>query len=131
MLNPNQLMIIFYVADLEAAKNFYEMLLNVTPALDDPGMVEFPLTESTSLGLMPIAGIESLLAGEKVAKEGALKAELYCFVDDPARYLQQAEALGGRLLSPPEFKSWGDKVGYCADLDGHVLAFAARGCAEG
>lgn len=102
MFNPNRLMIIFYVKDLEASRSFYEMLFNVSPTIDDPGMLEFPLTESTSLGLMPIVAIESLLEGKRVASEG-IKAELYCFVDDPSRYLQQAQALGGSILRQPEF----------------------------
>lgn len=130
MLYMDSMNIVLYVQDLERSKNFYELLLNVASA-DEPGNTEFPLTESTNLSLVPIEGLQRFLPQEHFAPAAALKAELYLFVDDPSRYLQQAEALGGRIVAQPEFKPWGHKVGYCVDPDGYMLAFASKCCVEG
>lgn len=141
MILADDMMTILYVEDLSLSRDFYEMLLNLSPTLVTEGMVEFPITESSRLGLMPRGGIEALLdpvkvcppvnASEDVLNKISIRGELYLYVDDPARYLQQAQALGARILSEPSFRNWGDKVGYCVDPDGYVLAFASRGCVEG
>ncbi len=52
------------------------------------------------------------------------KAELYLMVDSAALYLERAISSGATLLLDVEPRDWGDKVGYCFDPDGHVLAFA-------
>ena len=31
---------------------------------------------------------------------------------------------GASLISPLQYRDWGDNVGYLLDLDGHVIAFA-------
>lgn len=130
MISLDSVNLVFYVSDLERARGFYEVLLNVAPQ-EEGSSSEFALTESTNLSLVPMAGISKFLPEERFAPSGTLKAELYLFVDDPHRYLQQAEALGGRIVAWPEFKPWGHKVGYCVDLDGYMLAFASKSCAEG
>ena len=38
----------------------------------------------------------------------------------------RALAAGARELSAPAPRGWGERVGYCQDPDGHVLAFAQR-----
>jgi len=118
---------ILYVADQAAAAAFYRTVLASSPRLDVPGMTEFELGESCSLGLMPEAGIVRLL-GEKLpdptAARGVPRAELYLIVDEPGQYHARALAAGADEMSPLSLRGWGDEVAYSLDPDGHVLAFA-------
>lgn len=119
--------LILYVADQARAADFYRQVLAAAPRLDVAGMTEFALPGGAVLGLMPEAGIKRLLGDmivDPATAGGAPRAELYLTVRDAAAHLARAVAAGGRLLSAMEHRGWGDDAGYCADLDGHVLAFA-------
>lgn len=122
-------MFIFYVADQQRSRDFYRQVLGREPALDVPGMTEFKLTETASLGLMPEDGIARIL-GEAVPHprdgSGVPRAELYLPVDDPAERLAALVAAGGREVSPAAARAWGDLVAYGSDPDGHVIAFARK-----
>jgi catechol 2,3-dioxygenase-like lactoylglutathione lyase family enzyme len=120
---------ILYVRDQAAACGFWKAVLGVPPALDVPGMTEFALGPQSVLGLMPEAGIRSLLGPalpDPAAARGIPRAELYLVVADPAAYHARARAAGATELSPLTRRSWGDDAAYCLDPDGHVVAFAAR-----
>lgn len=120
---------ILYVRDQEASTRFYQKILGQAPTLNVPGMTEFQLLDGCILGLMPEHGIKRLL-GEAIEHpekaKGVPRAELYLIVSEPGKCIARAENAGGRLLSPLEERNWGDKAGYIADLDGHVVAFASR-----
>jgi catechol 2,3-dioxygenase-like lactoylglutathione lyase family enzyme len=121
--------LILYVRDQAAARTFWEGVLGEPPALDVPGMTEFALGTQAVLGLMPEAGIRSLLGPslpDPAAARGIPRAELYLVVADPAAYHARAQAAGAAELSPLTRRSWGDDAAYCLDPDGHVVAFAAR-----
>jgi catechol 2,3-dioxygenase-like lactoylglutathione lyase family enzyme len=121
--------IIFYVRDQAAARRFWERVLAAPPALDVPGMTEFALGTQAVLGLMPEAGIRSLLGPslpDPAIAHGIPRAELYLVVADPAAYHTRAQAAGATELSPLTRRSWGDDAAYCLDPDGHVVAFAGR-----
>lgn len=120
---------ILYVRDQRRSATFYAATLACSPALDVPGMTEFPLGDGATLGLMPEAGIRRLLGEalpDPAAANGAPRAELYIRVDDPAGFHSRALAAGARELSPLSARSWGDAAAYSLDPDGHVLAFAKR-----
>ena len=120
---------IFYVQDQARSTHFYAQVLAQTPSLDVPGMAEFVLADGCVLGLMPIAGINRLM-GDKIKDPslalGIPRAEIYLYVPDPAAYVERAKSAGATLLSELEQRDWGDLAGYCADPDGHVIAFACR-----
>lgn len=122
-------MFILYVADQGKSRAFYQNVLGRAPVLDVPGMTEFRLSENASLGLMPEEGMAKLL-GDAVphpAKgSGIPRCELYLFVADPNASYQRLVTAGGKGISPPEKRPWGDLVAYGTDLDGHVLAFAKK-----
>lgn len=121
--------LIFFVRDQEVSARFYAAVLAREPELDVPGMTEFRLADGAVLGLMPRAGVRRLLGAaiaDPARAEDVPRAELYVVVDDPAAYQRRALAAGARELSPPQPRDWGHLAGYCADPDGHVLAFAAR-----
>jgi catechol 2,3-dioxygenase-like lactoylglutathione lyase family enzyme len=117
---------IFYVRDQSASTAFFRLVLARAPTLEVPGMTEFELGPGAVLGLMPEAGIVRLLGAsvDPGRAGGAPRAELYVLVDDPAAYHVRALAAGGRELSALAVRDWGHEAAYCADPDGHVLAFA-------
>ena len=93
MIGPVQF--IFYVGDQAAATAFWQAVLDCPPAFDVPGMTEFALGPQVVLGLMPEAGIRSLLGPElpdPAAARGIPRAELYLVVDDAAAYHARAQA---------------------------------------
>lgn len=113
---------VLYVADTDRARAFYHAVLNTEPTLDVPGMTEFDVGGAT-LGLMPRADIETLLAGQ-IHTDGGQRCELYLRRTDAAAALERATANGGRLLDAIRHRPWGEQVGYVLDPDGHVLALA-------
>jgi predicted enzyme related to lactoylglutathione lyase len=118
---------IIYVADQQASRLFYHAVLGCAPRLDVPGMTEFDLNAGAVLGLMPAAGIKRLLGTaipDPQSAHGIPRCELYLPADDPQAMLDRVVAAGGRVLSPPALRNWGEIVAYAADPDGHVLAFS-------
>ena len=122
-----EILFIIYVKDQEESKLFYERLFQLAPTLDVPGMTEFQLNESVRLGIMPEDGMEKIL-GEKMPHpnkgSGIPRCELYIPVQTPQDYLERGIKLGASSISSLQLRNWGDEVGYIADGDGHVIAFA-------
>ena len=118
---------IIYVQDQARSRAFYETILDTKPVLDVPGMTEFSLTDTSSLGIMTEQGIAGLL-GDEVPHprtgNGIPRCELYLLVTDPAEHYDRLQTAGGKPISPPEPRSWGDLTAYGADPDGHIVAFA-------
>lgn len=120
---------IIYVRDQKASCLFYKTILGQEPVLDVPGMTEFRLSSESVLGLMPEKGIKRLLGDtikDPESTNGAARAELYLTVASPEASLEKALMAGAKLLSKVEARNWGDRAGYVADLDGHVIAFASK-----
>ncbi|MBI4930390.1 MAG: VOC family protein [Bacteroidetes bacterium] len=120
-------MIILYVANQESSRDFYSTVLQQQPSLDVPGMTEFFLADNLKLGLMPEKGIAKILVpftphpelGNRIPR-----CELYLFVENPEEALARAVKAGAKEISKAEARDWGDLVAYCADPDGHIIAFA-------
>lgn len=121
-----QNMTILYVSDQEVAKQFYQTVLDMEPILHVPGMTEFKLLDNSFLGLMPLSGINKLLGSQyfPVPAQSTPRAELYLLTNQAEPYLARALSCGAQEILPLEMRDWGDRVGYCLDPDGHVLAFA-------
>lgn len=118
---------ILYVADQEKSKVFYEKLLAITPSLHVPGMTGFNLSANCKLGLMPENGIAKILSNKTPhpsSGNGIPRCELYLKVPNAIDYLKRGLTLGAKEISPFTQRDWGDKVGYLADFDGHIVAFA-------
>lgn len=113
--------LILYVADQARARDFYERVLGEPPTLDVPGMTEFDLGGAT-LGLMPGTDMAELLPGLSLGTGS--RCELYLRRGDAADALGRGVAAGALLLDGLRDRSWGDRVGYLLDPDGHVLALA-------
>lgn len=120
---------ILYVSDQAASTAFYQEILGKAPVLNVPGMTEFLLSEDCKLGLMPNHGIAKIIADRLPHPErgtGIPRSELYLYVDQAAERYQRAILAGAKAVSPVSVRDWGDRAGYVADRDGHVIAFAER-----
>ena len=116
---------ILYVADQTKSTAFYRALLGIEPSLNVPGMTEFCLLEGVKLGLMPAEGIARIITPalpHPSQAEGIPRCELYLRVRAAKDYMERALRLGGLAIDALKDRDWGDRVGYIADLDGHVVA---------
>jgi len=123
----NKVIFIIYVADQEKSKTFYQHIFQQQPLLDVPGMTEFAINEHTKFGIMPETGIAKILNNETPHPSkgsGIPRSEVYLYVDMPNQYYLRAIEYGANPISPLQIRNWGDEVAYCADLDGHIIAFA-------
>lgn len=121
--------IILYVANQEKSKQFYSTILKQLPSLDVLGMTEFALADNLKLGLMPDNGIAKIVTPtlpHPTSGNGIPRCELYLLVDDLETIYNTAVQAGAKEVSKITPRDWGDKVGYVADYDGHVIAFAER-----
>ena len=120
---------IIYVKNQARSKAFYEKLLQIKPVLDVPGMTEFELSANLKLGLMPEASMAKIISSKlphPKAGNGIPRCEIYLKVQDAGMYINRGIEAGGKLISPLQDRDWGDKVGYIADLDGHIIAIAEK-----
>lgn len=118
---------IFYVADQNRSREFYQKVLQAAPSLDVPGMTEFTLSAGCALGLMPESGIKKILLDktpDPVSGNGIPRCELYLRVKNVKESMDRALSAGGRLVSDMQPRDWGDTVGYIMDPDGHIIAFS-------
>lgn len=123
----NGALYILYVRDQEFSTRFYTAVLNQTPVLYVPGMTQYTISDTCQFGLMPEAGIKKLLGEalpDPARANGIPRNELYLMVDKAQPYLDRALQNGAKLISEISMRDWGQRVGYCLDIDGHVLAFA-------
>lgn len=119
---------ILYVSDQNRSSDFYEKVLRIKPSLDVPGMTEFLLAENCKLGIMPEKGIAKILSDKVPHPEkgnGIPRCELYLHVDNVEEYYMRAIKSGATAVSEAQKRDWGDIVGYVADFDGHIIAFAS------
>jgi predicted enzyme related to lactoylglutathione lyase len=124
----NSFIFIIYVNDQRISAKFYEAILGYPPSLDMPGMTEFDLSSGVRLGIMPNSGIKKILNDmpDPVLGTGIPRCEIYLTVDMPTGYLNRAIAAGAKWIADEKPHDWGDSVAYCADPDGHILAFAKK-----
>ncbi|HOS47968.1 MAG TPA: VOC family protein [Bacteroidia bacterium] len=121
--------VILYVHDEKLSAQFYTKLLRSQPDMIAPGMIEFNISNSLKLGLMPSIGIAKIitpLLPHPDEATGIPRCELYFIVADVDLEMNHAVNCGAKLVSESADRNWGDKVGYIADPDGHVIAFAQK-----
>lgn len=120
---------ILYVRNQQASAEFYQKLFRQKPDLHVPGMTEFNISDTCKIGLMPNNGIAKILEGKTPhpdSGDGIPRCELYFLVEDIQREFDNALACNAKLISPVLDRSWGDRVCYFADPDGHIIAFAGK-----
>lgn len=125
----NQLEFILYVSNQEKSTKFYETILQQNPSLDVSGMTEFTINEFVKIGLMPNEGIAKIITPilpHPTSGNGIPRCELYLQVENLETIFEEAKRAGAIEISPIALRDWGDTVGYVADFDGHVIAFATK-----
>ena len=118
---------ILYVANQAQSRDFYAYVLELEPVLDVPGITEFALAPQVKLGLMPESGIARLLqpaTPHPATGAGIPRCELYWLLPNAEGVFTRALQAGATMVSPFLPRDWGHTVGYAADADGHILAFA-------
>jgi len=118
---------IIYVADQGKSRDFYAKMLDIEPQLDVPGMTEFPIAGGAALGIMTEAGISRILGGKtkNPAKgSGIPRCEIYLRFHGAEVYFKRFCEAGGKVISEFERRSWGERVAYGEDPDGHIVAIA-------
>ena len=125
----NKIEIILYVADQQKSRDFYSKIFQKQPDLDVSGMTEFTLKNSLTLGLMPENGIAKILLNKTPHPKtgnGIPRCELYIFTDNIEEAYTIALKAGAKEISKIQDRDWNHTVGYLADPDGHIIAFASR-----
>ena len=120
---------ILYVSNQEKSTKFYETILRQNPSLNVPGMTEFFLNEFVKIGLMPNEGIAKIITPilpHPTSGNGIPRCELYLQVENLETIFEEAKRAGAIEISPIALRDWGDTVGYVADFDNHVIAFATK-----
>jgi uncharacterized glyoxalase superfamily protein PhnB len=128
-MNITRFEIILYVRHQQRSTEFYKEVLEQEPTLCVEGMTEFTLHPNLILGLMPEGGIATILQDKTPHPSlgsGIPRCELYIDCNNPEYYVQRCLHAGATLVSELQPRNWGDDVGYVADLDGHIIAFAQR-----
>lgn len=123
----NKTYFIIYVDNLDKTKMFYEILFEIKPIVDKPGMCEFELPNGLTLGIMPNSSLEILFGEDYIfneKKKSSPKFELYFQVDNPEEFHKKARQLGALELRKFEKMDWGDRAAYSINHDRHILAFA-------
>jgi len=57
---------------------------------------------------------------------GGPSGSIYLYVNDAHSVFNKAISAGAKPVSNCEDRDWGDRAGYCVDIDGHVIVFARR-----
>ncbi len=128
-MNIEMFEVILYVKNQQISREFYTKVLGMEPTLNVPGMTEFTIAENLKLGLMPedsIAGILTPKAPHPATGSGIPRCELYVYTDDIEKKYKKAVEAGAKEIRPIELRNWGDRAGYLADPDGHIIAFAEK-----
>ena len=78
---------------------------------------------------MPNEGIAKIITPilpHPTSGNGIPRCELYLQVENLETIFEEAKRAGAIEISPIALRDWGDTVGYVADFDNHVIAFATK-----
>ncbi len=119
-------LVILAVEQLPRSIAFYDRVLGWSQPIDTPVYAEFASPNGMRLGLYDRRSFGNNIGQVPAPVVGPVAtAEIYLYADDLEVILARARDAGARMLSPPSERPWGDRVGYVADPDGYVVAFAA------
>lgn len=118
-------LVIIAVEDLPRSLAFYRPVTTWTVPVETPVYAELLSPNGFRLGLYDRRGFGRNIkrVPEPIAGPVAT-TELYLFVDDIDASMRRACDSGASLLDDASDRPWGDRVGYVADPDGYVVAFA-------
>lgn len=127
MSDPRLALVILAVEDLPRSLAFYRDVTTWPVPIETPVYAELSSPNGFRLGLYDRQGFGRNIkrVPEPIAGPVAT-TELYLFVDDIDALMARARDAGAHVLDEPSDRPWGDRVGYVADPDGYVVAFARR-----
>ncbi len=121
---------ILYVADVAASLDFYERALGQTRSfVHESGQYGELATGDTALAFaaheLAASNVPAECGPAQRAAVGAPAFEV-CFVTDDVEsaYARALEA-GAAAVSEPQYKPWGQAVGYVRDPDGNLVEIAS------
>lgn len=117
-------LVVLACTDVARAKAFYAGVFGWPAIVDLPVYAELAVPTGLRVGLYARDGF-ARNTGESPAAPpaaGTTACELYLRVDDVGAALARLVAHGGRLLSAPAERPWGDEAAYVADPEGNVVA---------
>jgi predicted enzyme related to lactoylglutathione lyase len=117
---------IYAVRDLARSLRFYEQAFGWArnERIDYANYVELLPPDGGALGLYARDGFAGTVGAEpsEIPADRVPPAYVYVRVDDVDDAAARVEAAGGRPLSPPRVRSWGERAAWFADPDGNVVA---------
>ena len=117
---------VYAVRDLEQSLRFYEQAFGWprNDRVDYANYVELLPPDGGALGLYERGGFAGTVGAELAELPGDTVAPGYVYVrvDDVDDAAARVAAAGGRPLSPPRVRSWGERAAWFADPDGNVVA---------
>ena len=125
MSNTRLALVIIAVEDLQRSLAFYRRITQWPVPVDTPVYAELHSPNGFRLGLYDRRGFGRNInhVPEPIAGRVAT-TELYVLVDDVSAAMAGARDAGATVLDEARDRLWGDHVGYVADPDGYVVAFA-------
>ena len=78
---------------------------------------------------MPNSGIKKIIGNtmpDPASGSGIPRCELYLVNDNAEALFNHAVQCGAKVVDPFSMRSWGQQVGYIADPDGNIIAFAQQ-----
>lgn len=118
-------LVILAVEDLSRSSAFYRSLLGWPQPISTAVYAELASPNGMRLGLYDRRNFGNNLGEVPMAIAGPVAtSEIYLYADDLDAVWERARTAGGRELTPPSVRLWGDRVGYVADPDGYVVALA-------
>lgn len=120
--------VIFAVSDLPRSWSFYERAFGWprNERIDYRNYVELLPPDGGALGLFEREGFAGTVgaAPAEVPNGHVAPSYLYVRVEDVDAAAAALQAAGGRPLSAPARRSWGERAAWFADPDGNVVAVA-------
>jgi lactoylglutathione lyase len=118
-------LVILAVEELPRSIAFYRAVTMWSVVVETPVYAELLSSNGFRLGLYDRRGFGRNIkrVPEPIAGPVAT-TEVYLFVDDIDAMMARARDAGASLLDDASDRPWGDRVGYVADPDGYVIAFA-------
>jgi lactoylglutathione lyase len=125
MSDVRLVLVILAVEDLARSLAFYRAVTAWPVPVETPVYAELQSSNGFRLGLYDRRGFGRNIKRlpEPIAGPVAT-TELYLFVDDIDAMMARARDEGAPVLDDAHDRPWGDRVGYVADPDGYVIAFA-------
>ena len=125
MSEPCLALVIVAVEDLPRSLAFYRTVTMWAVPVETPVYAELRSPNGFRLGLYDRRGFGRNIGRVPEPIAGPVATtELYLIVDDIAASMTRARDAGASLLDDARDRPWGDHVGYVADPDGYVVAFA-------